>query len=177
MNTTNLIDPATVRKFLAVVHERAAAATAHVDRPSVLHLVARAPDDRGMSCSAFLVGDIEHMLEAALIDAEAHRNVFIEPRTVRPGRPDERGRGKIESTIAVFAFGIDHDADTGKAGTINDESVLIGTSPGNHQEWLFLDRAMDAGDAKPLPENDANNRCGSAATARSRLPVQPSKTV
>src|SRR5262249_22788548 len=65
----------------------------------------------------------------------------------RPGRPTERGRGKIESTIGCFALVVDRDGDRGKAGYVNGA-----TSPGNSHEWLFLDRALDAGDAKPLGE-------------------------
>jgi hypothetical protein len=116
-------------------------------------LVSMAPDDGGMSVSAFKIGDVDQMLEAALIDARAGRNVYVEARTVRPGRPAERGRGKIESTIGCFAFVIDHDADTGKTGHSNgNASAVVETSPGNAHEWLFLRRALDAGDAKPLGE-------------------------
>jgi hypothetical protein len=93
------------------------------------------------------------MLEAALTDARAGRNVYVEIRSVRPGRPDERGRGKIESTIGCFGFGIDHDNDTGKAGHIDGRNTTITeTSPDNFQELIFLDRALDVDQAKPLGE-------------------------
>ena len=48
-------------------------------------------------------------------DANCGRNVFIEPRLVRPGLPHERG--KFEATLAVFASVADSDADTGKPFT------------------------------------------------------------
>jgi hypothetical protein len=149
----DLIDEFTVRKFLKLLHSRAAAALSHVDRPGVLQLVAIAPDDRGMSISPFAIGDIDSMFEAALINARAGKNVYVEARSVRPGRPAERGRGKIESTISCFALVIDRDGDRGKGGQINgDDTTVIETSPGNTHEWLFLHRGLDAGDAKPLGE-------------------------
>src|SRR5215469_17014893 len=93
------------------------------------------------------------MVETALTDARSGRNVYVEARTVRPGRPCERGRGKIDSTIGCFAFVVDRDGDRNKAGHVNgDASAVVETSPGNSHEWLFLDRALDAGDAKPLGE-------------------------
>ncbi len=147
---TDLIDPATVRKFLGLLHERAAAALSHMRRPGVIQLVSIAPDDRGMSISPFAIGDVDSMLEAALVNTRCGKNVFVETRTVRPGRPKERGRGKIGSTVGTFAFVIDHDADTGRAGHINGDTTIVETSPGNSQEWLFLLRALNAGAAKPL---------------------------
>jgi hypothetical protein len=149
----DLINKLTMHKFLTLFHARAAAAFSGIARPGELHLVSMSPDDRGMSVSPFNIGDVGHMLEAALIDARAGRNVYVEARTVRPWRPEERGRGKIESTIGCFALVIDRDADTGKAGHVNGSaSAVVETSPGNTHEWLFLQRALDAGDAKPLGE-------------------------
>jgi len=105
------------------------------------------------SASPFAIGDIDSMVEAALINARANKNVYVEARTVRPGRPTERGRGKLESTIGCFALVIDRDADTGKGGHSNGaDTTVVETSPGNSQEWLFIGRALDAGDAKPLGE-------------------------
>jgi hypothetical protein len=150
---SDFIDEFTIHKFLTLLHSRAAVALSHVRRPGVLQLVSIAPDDRGMTISPFAIGDIDPMLEAAVTDARAGRNVYVEARTVWPGRPTERGRGKLESTIGCFALVIDRDADTGKAGYINgNDTTVIETSPGNSHEWLFLDRALDAGDAKPLGE-------------------------
>jgi hypothetical protein len=156
---SDLIDELTVRKFLTLLHERAASALSHERRPGVLQLVSIAPDDRrGMSISPFNIGDIDHMLEAVLIDAKAGRNTYIETRTVRSGRPEERGRGKLESTIGCFALVIDRDGDRGKAGYINgNDTTVVETSPGNSHEWLFLRRALCAGDAKPLGEMVRNS--------------------
>src|SRR5215472_5597284 len=105
MSHHDLIDANEARRFLELLHARAAAALCDVRRPGVLHLVSMTPDDRGVSVSSFNIGDVDHMLDAALVHAEAGRNVYVETRTVRPGRPNERG--KLEATIAVFALVID----------------------------------------------------------------------
>src|SRR5262245_48037734 len=99
MSDDDLINADQARKFLTLYHARAGVAFAGISRPGILHLVSMAPDDKGMSVSAFAIGDIDGMLEAALTDARAGRNTYVEARTVRPGRPSERGRGKLESTI------------------------------------------------------------------------------
>jgi len=82
-------DEPTVRKFVTLLHSRAAAALSHERRPGVVQLVSIAPDDSGMSVSPFEIGDVDQMVEAALVDARAGRNVYVETRTVRPGRPNE----------------------------------------------------------------------------------------
>jgi hypothetical protein len=167
----HLIDIATAHKFLELIHAHAANALSHLRRPGLLQLVSISPDDKGMTISPFTIGDIDGMLEAALIDARAGRNVYVEIRSVRPGRPDERGRGKIESTIGCFGFGIDHDNDTGKAGHVNgSDTTVTETSPGNFQELIFLDRALDADEAKEL---GVVIRKASGADHCSGNPVQP----
>jgi hypothetical protein len=152
MSHDDLINADQAHRFLTLYHARAGAAHAGIDLPCVLHLVSKTPDDRGMSVQAFSIGDVDRMLEAALIDARAGRNVYVETRTVRPGRPSERG--KVERTVGLFAFVIDRDSDTGKTGRAlnGDASATVETSPGNTHEWLFLRRALGAGDAKPLGE-------------------------
>ena len=137
MSHHDLKDADEVRKFLELLHTRAAAALRDVRRPGVLHLVSMAPDDRGMSVSPFNIGDVDHMLETALIDAKAGRNVYVETRTVRRGRPNEPG--KLEATIAVFALVIECDADKGRGGHVNGDaaSAIIETSPGNSHQVVI----------------------------------------
>jgi hypothetical protein len=148
---SDLIHEPTVCKFFELITARATNALSHLRRPGHIQLTAIAPDDKGMTITAFAINDVAGMLEAALLDARAGRNVYCELRTVRAGRPSERGRGKIESTVGCFGFGIDHDNDTGKAGHVNgSDTTVTETSPGNFQELIFLDRALDAGEAKPL---------------------------
>ena len=45
-----------------------------------------------MCTQAFSVGDVDPMVEAALRDAKAGRNVFVEGRVVRPGNPRSAAR-------------------------------------------------------------------------------------
>ena len=149
--SNNLIDETAIRKFTEVLHARAAAALAEIDRPGVLQLCSLAPDDRSLCTQAFCVGDVDAMTKAAVINVKAGRNVYVEGRTVTPGlRPEERG--KIDATVGVFAFVVDRDADRGKAGrSINgDASAVVETSSGNTHEWLFLSRALNAAAAKTI---------------------------
>jgi hypothetical protein len=149
---SDLIDESTIRKFIAQYHAWAGAAHAGIDLPAVVQLVSKAPDDRGMSVQAFKIGDVDGMVEAALINAGSGRNVYIEGRTVRPGRPSERG--KIERTVGLHAYCIDRDHDTGKAGRAlnGDASATVQTSANNTQEWIALSRALSPNVAKRLGE-------------------------
>jgi hypothetical protein len=145
----DLINADEARKFIELVHERAAAAVSHLRRPGVLHLCTMAPDAKRMATAAFAIGDIAGMFDAALIAARAGHNCFIETRTTRPGRPTERG--KIEATIGVFALVVDRDSDRGRAGRgLNGGACIVETSPNNSHEWIFLRRALDPDDAKRI---------------------------
>jgi hypothetical protein len=151
---SDFIDEFAVRKFIAQYHTWAGAAHAGIDLPVVVQLVSKAPDDRGMSVQAFRIGDVEGMVEAALIGAKNGRNIFCEGRSVRPGRPSERGR--IERTVGLFAYCIDRDHDTNKAGRAlnGTASATVETSvgTGNTQQWIALSRALSPDVAKPLGE-------------------------
>ena len=170
--TTKLIDPATVRKFIELVHERAAAAIYGLKdaRPCVLHLDCMAPDDKRFWHSAYDVGDFERMVTDALIEAEAGKNVFVEPRLVRSsGRPYERGG--LYDTQAVFASVSDGDSDTKKpfAAPV-PASAVVETSPGNEHSWYFLGRAIGATDAVELGKM-MRQSCGGDHCSGN--PVQP----
>ena len=64
-----LIDATTIRKFTKVLHARAAAAFAELDRPGVLQLCSLAPGDRSLCTQAFGVGDVDAMAKAAVTSA------------------------------------------------------------------------------------------------------------
>jgi hypothetical protein len=148
----DLIHEPTVRKFLELLHARAASALSHLRRPGVLQTVSISPDDRGMSYSAFAIGDVDRMAGQVLIDAKAGRNTYIETRTVGAGRPKERksGRGKADATLGTFAIVVDSDGDRDRAAHIDGGATVVETSPGNQHLWLFLDRALDADIAERL---------------------------
>jgi hypothetical protein len=171
----DLVDPTAVHKFVSLVHRRAAAAIDGMNPPPcLLHLCSAAPNEERFYTSAFNIGDVEHMTEAALIDTHAGRNVFIEPRLIRPGRPNERG--KLNATLAVFAVVADSDSDTGKPFVPSvPASVTVETSPPeNAHHWYFLKRAIGASDAQELGrmmrEHDGGDHC-------SGVPTQPFRCV
>ena len=189
MSHSDLINADTVRKFIALVHERAANALSGTRRPGLLQLVSISPDDRGMSYSPFAIGDVDRMVEAVLIDA-ANRNVYIETRTVRPGRPKERrpGRGKADATIGTFAIVIDSDGDRGRNAYIDrigriahidgGASAIVETSPpDNRHIWLFLDRAVSADAAERLGKlvrkSVGGDHCSGVITQPFRVPGTP----
>ena len=152
MSTADLIDPVAVRKHISMVHEHAAAAIYGLNhaRPVVLQLCSMAPDDSRFCTSAYNIGDVEHMTTDALIDAAAGKNVFIEPRLVRPSKFANE-RGGFGDTMAVFALVGDSDSDTNKPFTAKlPASALIETSPNNEHRWFFLRRAIGVGDAVEL---------------------------
>jgi hypothetical protein len=175
---SNLIDKTAIRKFTELLHDRAAAALAELDRPGLLQLCSLAPDDRSLCTQAFCVGDVDAMAKAAIVNVEAGRNVYVEGRTVTPGlRPEERG--KIDATIGVFAFVVDRDADRSKAGRpINgDASAVVETSGGNTHEWIFLSRALNAAAAKTIGASIRKacgaDDCTGVVTGCYRLPGTP----
>ena len=76
------------------------------------------PGDRVMGGGVtFEIGDVDRMVEAALMAAMAGRHVFVEWRTVRPGNPGERG--KLAHTAGVFAFVIDRDGAPAKPAGVS----------------------------------------------------------
>jgi RepB DNA-primase from phage plasmid len=172
MQEKHLIDPDTVCKFVELVHSRAAAAIRGCTntRPVVLQLCSQAPDDNRFYSSAYNVGDVGHMVADALIDAQAGKNVYVEPRLVRPGRPNERGRA--DATLAVFAAVGEHDNDTGQpfAGSLPPSAVVETSPPNNEHCWYFLEHAIGVDDAivlgKAMRSRDGGDHC-------TGNPVQP----
>src|SRR5262249_55749434 len=143
-------DEQTVREFLRVIHEQAARAFAGVAQPAYLQLSRLHPASKTLVPYQFEIGDVERMVETALADAAAGHNVYIEGRTVRNTRTSKRGN--LQQTVGVFALVIDSDADKNCAGSLNGikPSLVVETSPGNSQPWLFLERAMAAEEAQRL---------------------------
>src|SRR5687768_10147894 len=95
-----LIDARAVRSFISIIHTHAAGALAGAHRPGLLQLVRIHPESETAVTSRFRIGDIDGMAEAALADAAAGHNVYVEGRTVAE---TTRGRGGKGDTRGVFA--------------------------------------------------------------------------
>jgi hypothetical protein len=144
------VDEATVRRFVELIHTRAAHAINGADT-GVLQLVRIHPADESISVSRYRVDDVEHMTQDAIAFSAAGHNVYIEGRTVRA---DLRGnkRGDLKDTAWVFALVIDSDSDKGKAWKPTAQaSLVVETSPGNAHFWFCFARAVDAAAAKASP--------------------------
>jgi hypothetical protein len=149
-NAPGLVDAATVRAHLELVHDHAARALNGADRPGFLQLDRIHPAGGPAVSTRFAVGDVDRMVEAAIDDAGAGFNVYIETRTVAQGT---RKRGGVTDTHAVFGLVVDSDADKDKAATLPIEpSAIIESSPGNFHYWFLLERAIKADEAKPIGE-------------------------
>jgi len=145
------IDEATVRRFVELIHTRAAHAINGANA-GVLQLVRIHPADESISVSRYSIGDVEHMTRDAIASSAAGHNVYVEGRTVRA---DLRGnkRGDLKDTAWVFALVVDSDSDKGKAWTPTVQaSIVVETSPGNAHFWFCFDQAVDAGQGKVIGE-------------------------
>jgi hypothetical protein len=142
-------DLTTIREFVEALHTHAATALNGVSCRGVVQLCSKFPDERRMCTSAFNIGDVDRMVEAAVTDAEAGKNVYAEARTVTPGLRGERGQAR--ATLGVFALVVDRDGDKGKAGCAGAHaSLTVETSPDNTHEWFFFERALNPDAAKAI---------------------------
>jgi hypothetical protein len=150
--STPTIDEAAVRRFVTLLHERARhALRGQRGADAVLIQLCRLhPDAKGMSTTAYKIGEAERMADDAIMHAKSGQNVYTELRVVQGGTPGERGTAS--ATAGVFGFGIDRDADTGRAGTsLNGAAtVTIETSSHNVQELILLDRALPPDEAHKI---------------------------
>ena len=147
---TVAVDEDTVREFVTIISEHADELAKSNGKSGVLQLTRLSPIDGKLVPSRFKLDDIDGMVRAAVADANAKHNVYIEGRTVRS---DLRGaaRGPLADTEFVFGLVIDADHDKGKDGAITVRpSLTIETSPGNFHYWYLLTQPLAAGPAKTL---------------------------
>jgi hypothetical protein len=143
-------DESTVREFVEIISAHAVELAKLNGRPGVLQFARLSPIDERLVPTRFRLNDIGGMVQAAVRDANASFNVYIEGRTVRG---DLRGatRGALKDTEFVFALVVDVDHDKGMGGAIAVRpSLVIETSPGNFHYWYLFDRPVAAGPAKAL---------------------------
>ena len=170
-----LVSAATVRAHIELLHAQAARALNGAERPGVLQLEHR-PYGRRRRHTRFAIGQIDRMVEAAIADASAGKNVYVEARTVSETLRG-RARGAADATRGVFAFVVDADADKGKPATLPVEpSLIVESSPGNLHYWLFLDRALTADEAKPIGEAIRAGIGGDADTGVITQPIRVAGT-
>jgi DNA-binding transcriptional ArsR family regulator len=149
---TVTVQASTVREFLHIITAQAKAALAGIERPGLLQMSRLHPGSELLVPSRFVTDDLEHMIQAAIVDSEAGHNVYLEGRTVREDLRGN-GRGKLTDTVAVFALTVDSDADKQMSWTPTARvSMTVETSPGNFQFWFFLREAIEPELAQKLGE-------------------------
>jgi Virulence-associated protein E/RepB DNA-primase from phage plasmid len=146
------VSTSTVREFLTAITTQAKAALDGIKQPGYLQMSRLHPTSEDIVPCRYNLDDVEVMIRTAISDSEHGHNVYFEGRIVRPGLQGKK-RGKLEDTAAVFALVIDSDADKGMAWipTVRP-SMSVATSPGNFQYWFFLEKAIDAEQARKLGE-------------------------
>jgi hypothetical protein len=88
-----VVATATVRAHIELLHAQAARAFDGAERPGVLQLVSIDPTGGAAVVTRFAIGEVDRMVEAAIADANAGKNVYVEARTVSDtlrGRARER---------------------------------------------------------------------------------------
>jgi putative DNA primase/helicase len=147
---TVAVDEDAVREFITIVSEHAAELAKSNGKSGVLQLTRLSPADEKLVPTRFKLDSVDDMVRAAIADANASHNVYIEGRTVRA---DLRGaaRGTLADTEFVFGLVVDVDRDKGKGGAVTVRpSLTIETSPGNLHLWYLLTQPLAAGPAKAL---------------------------
>jgi hypothetical protein len=192
-----MVDEPTVRRFVELIHARAAHAINGGDA-GVLQLVRIHPADESISVSRYCIGDVEHMTQDAITSGAAGHNVYVEARTVRANLRGNK-RGDLKDTAWVFALVIDSDGDKGKAWKPTTQaSIVVETSPGNAHFWFCLAHAVDVAAGKAIGERirksagadqdtgvvtqcyrvaGTPNYPGKAKRKRGRVLVEPTKIV
>ena len=114
---TAAVDEDTVREFVTIISEHTVALAKASSKPGVLQLTRLSPADEKLFPTRFKLDSVDDMVRAAIADANASHNVYIEGRTVRA---DLRGaaRGTLADTEFVFGLVVDVDHDKGKGGAV-----------------------------------------------------------
>jgi hypothetical protein len=143
------IDETTVRQLIEIISAHASQLAKGGGPRALLQLCRISPhDDKSVMPSRFNLDDIEDMVRAAVDDATAGYNAYMETSTVRPDLKGSK-RGGVNGTCRVFGLVADCDADKNKGGNVTVRpSLAIETSPGNFHLWYLFTRAVPAAQAK-----------------------------
>jgi len=168
-------DERSVRSFLEAFVALAIASLDGHSPPGVLQMTRKYPNDDDLVPTRYRLDGadlVEHMTHDALIDSEAGHNVYVEGRLVNAGLRG-RKRGELSDTSCVFALVVDSDADKNMAWIPPAgvrPTLVIETSPNNHQFWFFLERALSPKRAQRLGEGLRHATGGDSDTGN---PCQP----
>jgi hypothetical protein len=101
----------------------------------------------------FPIGQYDAMTAAALEMQGKGLNVYS-PLGIYRSDLEAGRKGGERDVVALLGAVIDGDGDKGKAAPVPpvDSNYTLETSPGNLQHFLFFDRALPYGEAKPLCE-------------------------
>jgi hypothetical protein len=165
-------DPVMVKEFLETLVAFATGSLAGYPPPGFLQISRKHPDDEDVVPTRFRLDEVDAMASYALVNSRAGFNTYIEGRLVKPGLRGKK-RGGLEDTACVFALVVDSDADKGLAWTPPADArptLVVETSPGNHQYWYFLTEAISATRAKTLGER---MRAATGCDSDTGNPTQP----
>jgi RepB DNA-primase from phage plasmid len=179
---TTLPDERSVHDFLEVFVCLAIASLGGHPPPGVLQTTRKFPDDLDLTPSRYALDQVDvvdRMTRDALADSEAGANVYIEARLLKFGLRGKK-RGELSDTAWVFALAVDSDGDKNMAWIPPlgvRPTLVVETSPGNHQFWFFFNRALSPKHAQRRGENLRRITGGDADTGSVCQPYRLGGTV
>jgi hypothetical protein len=168
-------DERSVRSFLEAFVALAIASLDGHSPPGVLQMTRKYPNDDDLVPTRYALDGVdlvERMTRDALADSESGANVYIEGRLLNPGLRGKK-RGGISDTSCVFALVVDSDSDKAMAWIPPvgvRPTLVIETSPNNHQFWFAFKRALTPKRAQRLGEGLRHATGGDSDTGN---PCQP----
>ena len=172
---THAPDERSVREFLEALVGLAVASLGGHPAPGLLQMTRKHPNDLDLVPTRYRLDSadlVDRMTRDALADSEAGANVYVEGRLLTPGLRGKK-RGELSDTACVFALVVDSDADKNMAWIPPvgvRPTLVVETSPANHQYWFFLAHAVSAKRAQQLGESLRRVTRGDADTGN---PTQP----
>jgi RepB DNA-primase from phage plasmid len=172
---TTLPDERSVHDFLEAFVALAIASLGGHPPRGVLQTTRKHPDDDDLVPSRYALGGadlVDRITHDAMVESKAGANVYIEGRLLQPGLRGKK-RGELNDTACCFALAVDSDVDK-NMGWIPPFGVrptmVVETSPGNHQFWFFFERALSPKRAQLRGENLRRITGGDSDTGN---PCQP----
>jgi hypothetical protein len=147
-------DPVVVKEFFETLTALATASLAGYPPPGFLQISRKRPDDQDLVPTRYRLDQVDLMTSYAVVNSKAGCNTYVEGRFVKPSLRGKK-RGGLEDTACVFALVVDSDADKGMAWAPPVDArptLVVETSPGNHQYWYFFKEAVSAAKAQTLGE-------------------------